>query len=164
MDTADGSPTSNPQLSYLDMFGYTRRGSKTRPSVCSSVTLPVNPAPSTSSGSGVGYNNGTLHFGDRDGTRVNHLTRTSSDQREEERVDRIRLLVNRTRDLQSTRHVEPLLEEDDDGSFSASLRITIRNDRVARVEPLPPSQHPPPAAGESQQGTNPVMTSGRSTC
>ena len=97
MDTADGSPIRNQQLSYLDMFGYIRRGSETRPSVYSSVTLPANPTPSTSNDSGVGYHNGTLHFGDRDGTRVNHLTSTTSwDQREEEeRVDRIRRLGNR---------------------------------------------------------------------
>ena len=31
------------------------------------VTLPANPAPSYDSG--VGYTNGTLHFGDRDGLR-----------------------------------------------------------------------------------------------
>ena len=130
----DGSPTSNPQLSYLDMFGYTRRGSETRPSVCSSVTLPASPAPSTSNDSGVGYHNGRLHFGDRDGT---HL-RTSSDQQEEERVDRICRLANEVSDLRSTRHMSPLLEEGDDGSFDVSLWITIRNDRVARVEPLPP--------------------------
>ena len=44
------------------MFGYIRRGSETRPSVYSSVTLPANPAPSTSNDSGAGYHNGSLHF------------------------------------------------------------------------------------------------------
>ena len=44
------------------MFGYTRRGSETRPSVCSSVTLPASPAPSTSNDSGVGYHNGRLQW------------------------------------------------------------------------------------------------------
>ena len=62
MDTADGSPIRNQQLSYLDMFGYSRRGSETRPSVYSSVTLPVNPTPSTSNDSGAGYHNGTLQY------------------------------------------------------------------------------------------------------
>ena len=99
MDTADGSPIRNQQLSYLDMFGYIRRGSETRPSVYSSVMLPANPTPSTSNDSGAGYHNGTLHFGDRDGTNL----RSSLDQREEEeRVDRIRRLVNQVTDLRST--------------------------------------------------------------
>ena len=89
------------------MFSYPRLGTETRPSVDSRVALPTNPAPSYDSG--VGYTNGTLHFGDRDGTakkdergstlhfgdpdglirkrKGTHL-RTSSDQREEkERVD-----------------------------------------------------------------------------
>ena len=59
VDAADGSPIRNQQLSYVDMFGYIRRDSETRPSGYSSVTLPTNPAPS--SDSGVGYTNGTLH-------------------------------------------------------------------------------------------------------
>ena len=61
MDAADGSPIRNQQLSYIDMFGYIRRDSETRPSGYSSVTLPTNPAPSYDSG--VGYTNSTLHFG-----------------------------------------------------------------------------------------------------
>ena len=48
------------------MFRYPRLGTETRPSVDSSVALPTNPAPSYDSG--VGYTNGTLHFGDLDGT------------------------------------------------------------------------------------------------
>ena len=63
MDTADGSPTRNLQLSHRDMFGCARRGSETRPSVYSSVTLPESPAPSTSNDSGAGYNNGSLQYG-----------------------------------------------------------------------------------------------------
>ena len=46
------------------MFSYPRLGTETRPSVDSRVALPTNPAPSYDSG--VGYTNGTLHFGDRD--------------------------------------------------------------------------------------------------
>ena len=68
VDAADGFPIRNQQLSYIDMFGYIRRDSETRPSGYSSVTLPTNPAPSYDSG--VGYTNGTLHFGDRDGTSL----------------------------------------------------------------------------------------------
>ena len=66
VDTEDGSLASDAQLSHCDMFRYPRLGTETRPSVDSSVTLPTNPAPSYDSG--VGYTNGTLHFGDRDGT------------------------------------------------------------------------------------------------
>ena len=101
----DGSPIRNQQLSYIDMFGYIRRDSETRPSGYSSVTLPTNPAPSYDSG--VGYTNSTLHFGDHDGfdsKKDGTNLRTSSDQcEEEERVDRIRRLVNQVTDLRSIR-------------------------------------------------------------
>ena len=60
VDTANGSPTSDSQLSHRDMFGYLRHGSETRPSVYSGVTPPENPTPSTSTDSEVGYMNGAL--------------------------------------------------------------------------------------------------------
>ena len=97
------------------MFGYPRPGRETRPSVLSCVSPPVNPTPSTSDNSGVGYSNGRLHFGDRDGLEL------TTEQKEEVRLDLIRLLVNRTRDLQSTRLVELRRVENDDGDFVDSL-------------------------------------------
>ena len=82
------------------MFSYPRLGTETRPSVYSMCNAADEPCPLYHSVGG--YTNGTLHFGARDGLRTTlhfgitdglirkrkgaHL-RTSSDQREEERVD-----------------------------------------------------------------------------
>ena len=110
------------------MFGYTRRGAEIRPSVCDGVA-PMNPTPSTSRQGGT--TNGRLRIGDRDGLVL------TPGQKEEQRVDRIRLLVNQSRDLPTTRRVRLLLVEDERGIFWDSVQVKIWSGRVAPVRPLP---------------------------
>ena len=56
------------------MFSYPRLGTETRPSVDSMCNAADEPCPIYDSR--VGYTNGTLHFGDRDGLRKDGTAKT----------------------------------------------------------------------------------------
>ena len=61
------------------MFSYPRLGTETRPSVYSMCNAADEPCPLYDSR--VGYTNGTLHFGDRDGLEMDGTTRKDGTER-----------------------------------------------------------------------------------